>query len=182
MGQGHRDRIEVIRPNAEVRVGIGSGQREDRLDRDEARHRSRLWLPAAREVARELDRREERAEGIRPEGDQDVGLVEPIPRDDPPAVAELLRLGERVGGDGVIDHVLRALERSEERLDQRERRRAHDGPGQEDELAAAVPRLAQGFRGAAVDLAPTGRRCRALRPVDEQRTAKAIWIVEVEDR
>jgi hypothetical protein len=89
---GHRHRVEVIRPHAEPLVGVGAGERGDGLDRDHAHHRAHLGTAASIEVARVLDRRDHRSERIGSERDEEIGLVEAVARNGAGSVHELLRL------------------------------------------------------------------------------------------
>ena len=62
--QTQRHGQEVLGAHAIPRVGVRPRKREDRLDRDQARHRAGFRMPAAREVAGKLGRREPRAERV----------------------------------------------------------------------------------------------------------------------
>ena len=126
--------------NADAPIGVRAGQRQPRFDLHVIRHGRRVAvdLAARRVAARELDRRDPRAEEIGVEADDDVGAIEAVARERADAVRR--QVGVEHGGhrNGVVRHVTRVLESRQKLPDERHRRRTGLGVGEEPDAAALL--------------------------------------------
>jgi len=164
-------RSDLVRRGHDALVGVGSGERQARLELRVVREVP-IGIAAGAIRPRELDGRDPRAEEVGVERNDDLGAIQPISRDRAHPEQFLVRVEQGRRGKRIDHHVTRSGERREELVDRSAFGRAMQRSGQEAHLAAALPDRAEVLNDLLVDRLPGTRVAGDVRPVQTVRVVQ----------